>query len=104
MRVVQALHWLHDVLPSDRDAILGRLRNLIAHDAQSAAIAQDLRTGLAAMPIWMQSIVRTLVTEAPDSDGRAGAGGAGGDHHQHQHQDDQRHRHGASDHTATSRA
>ena len=66
MRVVQALHWLHDVLPSDRDAIIRRLRNLIAHDAQGAAIAQDLRTGLSAMPIWMQSIVRTLLADTPD--------------------------------------
>ena len=74
MRVVQALHWLHDVLPSDQDAILTRLRNLIAHDAQGAVIVQDLRTGLAAMPIWMQSIVRVLVTDAPDVDDHAGAG------------------------------
>ena len=34
MRVVQALHWLHDVLPSDQDVILGRFRNLIAQDTR----------------------------------------------------------------------
>lgn len=66
MRFVQALYWLQDVLPSDRDALLRRLRNLIAHDAQGVAIAQDLRTGLAAMPTWMQSIVRALLADAHD--------------------------------------
>jgi len=75
MRIVQALHWLHDVLPSDQDAIQSRLRNLIAHDPQGDVIAQDLRHGLAAMPIWMQSIARALVTDAPDVDDHAGAGG-----------------------------
>ncbi len=94
MRVVQALHWLHDVLPSDQEAILTRLRDLIAHDAQGAVVAQDLRTGLAAMPIWMQSIVRALVTDAPGVDDCTG----GGDHHQ----DDHHHRYGG-DHTVTSR-
>ena len=115
MRVVQALHWLHDVLPSDRDAILGRLRNLIARDDQGAAIAQDLRTGLAAMPIWMQSVVRVLVTDAPDLDdnaaGGANAGAAGGvrgggddDHHQQHQQDDRDHQHGGDDQAVTNRA
>lgn len=63
MRVVQALFWLHDVLPSDRDAILRRLHNLIAHDPQGGAIAADLQAGLSAMPIWMQSIARDLLAQ-----------------------------------------
>lgn len=108
MRLVQSLHWLHDVLPSDRDAILTRLRNLIAHEAQGAAIAQDLRTGLAAMPIWMQSIARALVNDAPDVDDPAGAGaragvGDDGDHRQHQ-QGDHDHQHGGDDDVVTNRA
>ena len=95
MRFVQALYWLHDVLPSDRDAILGRLRNLIVHNAQGVAIAQDLRTGFAAMPIWMQSIVRALLTDAPnDDDFGAGVGGDSrrhqDDHHQQQNAGDVR--------------
>lgn len=88
MRIVQALHWLHDVLPSDYDAILRKLRNLIARDPQAAAIARDLRTGLAAMPIWMQSIVRELLSGAPDL-GPDDGGGARDDDHHHQQQDQQ---------------
>lgn len=65
MRVVQALFWLHDVLPSDRDAIVRRLRNLIVHDPDGGAIAADLQAGLSAMPIWMQSIVRDLIAQVP---------------------------------------
>ncbi len=95
MRLVQALHWLHDVLPSDRDAILGRLRNLIVHDAQGAVIAQDLRAGLAAMPIWMQSIVRALLIDASGVDDHH----AGDQHHQH---DD--HQHKGGDRVRTRRA
>lgn len=72
MRLVQALFWLHDVLLSDRDGILRQLRNLIAHDPQGAAIAADLRAGLSAMPIWMQSIVRDLLADvAEDTAGTA---------------------------------
>ena len=63
MRVVQALFWLHDVLPSDRDAIVRRLRNLIVHDPDGGLIAEDLQAGLSAMPIWMQSIVRDLIAQ-----------------------------------------
>lgn len=78
MRVVQALFWLQDVLPSDRQAILRQLRNLIAHHEQGAVIASDLRTGLSAMPTWMQSIVRDLLADLP-----ASAGSAADDHHHH---------------------
>ena len=63
MRVVQALHWLHDILPSDRDAIVRRLHNLIVHDPDGGVIAADLQAGLSAMPIWMQSIVRDLIAQ-----------------------------------------
>jgi hypothetical protein len=65
MRIVQALYWLQDVLPSNRQTISRQLRNLIAHHVQGAAIASDLQTGLSAMPIWMQSIVRDLLADLP---------------------------------------
>jgi hypothetical protein len=68
MRVVQALFWLHDVLPSDRDAVLRRLRNLIVRDPRGGIIAADLQAGLSAMPIWMQTIVRDLIAQVHDAD------------------------------------
>ncbi len=65
MRVVQALYWLHNVLPADQPVIVKRLRDLLAHNNRGPEIAADLRAGLSAMPIWMQSIVRGLLTDLP---------------------------------------
>ena len=74
MRVVQALFWLHDVMPSDREGIVRRLRNLIVQDPQGRAIAADLREGMAAMPIWMQTIARDLLDQVTESIGAQDAG------------------------------
>jgi hypothetical protein len=63
MRVVQALHWLHDVLDSDRGSILSRLRKVLADPRSGQAIRDDLRLGLHTMPIWMQSVVRELLQD-----------------------------------------
>ena len=68
MRVVQALHWLHDVVPSDGPRILDRLRALLADSDHGPAIRDDLRAGLPTLPIWMQSLVRELLKD----DGRTG--------------------------------
>jgi len=68
MRVVQALHWLHDVVPSDGPRILDRLRALLAGPDHGPAIRGDLRARLPTLPIWMQSIVRELLKD----DGRSG--------------------------------
>ncbi len=80
MRVVQALHWLHDTLPSNRPTIMRRLSAVLSDEIHGSAIREDLRQGLGAMPIWMQSIARELlaVTAAPgdsirgDQDGQRG--------------------------------
>ncbi len=61
MRVVQALHWLHDTLPANRDRILGRLRVVLSDPAQGRAIADDLRRGLPTLPAWMQQLARELL-------------------------------------------
>jgi hypothetical protein len=63
MRVVQALHWLHDVVPSDGPRILDRLRGLLADPDHGPAIRDDLRAGLRTLPIWMQSLVRDLLKD-----------------------------------------
>lgn len=60
MRVVQALYWLQDVLGSDQQ-ILQRLRAIVSDPLRGDAIRADLQQGLHTLPIWMQSIVRTLV-------------------------------------------
>lgn len=106
MRVVQALHWLQDVLMSDRDRILARLASILDDPKHGHAIRDDLRDGLHTLPIWMQSIVRELLARGSDRDGCR----QGGDSDQHadhaddrdevQHADDDR-RH---DHRSDGRA
>jgi hypothetical protein len=67
MRVVQALHWLHDVLDSDRKSILDRLRKVLADPQSGSIIYDDLRLGLHTLPIWMQTVVRELLQAAKDA-------------------------------------
>ena len=61
MRVVQALHWLKDLLPNDRDRIQSRLSEILADPTDGLAIREDLRTGLKTLPAWMQQVVRELL-------------------------------------------
>lgn len=63
MRVVQALHWLKDMLPVDHQQIVRRLRTLLRDPAQGPAIRKDLRDGLSTLPTWMQSVVRELLDD-----------------------------------------
>lgn len=60
MRVVQALHWLKDTLPSDRSSILSTLANILADPIHGTAIRQDLLDGFNVLPAWMQTLVREL--------------------------------------------
>ena len=95
MRVVQALYWLHDVLPTDQPVIIKRLRNLLAHDGHGMQIAADLRAGLSVMPIWMQSIVRELLSDQPS--GGTDDGHSDHDHDDHDHHADDDHPHVLAD-------
>jgi hypothetical protein len=61
MRIVQALHWLKDTLPTDRDRILARLSSVLADSRYGKGLRDDLRTGLATLPAWIQDIVRELL-------------------------------------------
>jgi len=66
MRVVQALHWLQDVLGQDeeRRRIAAALRRLFDDPKQGAAIRSDLVDGLSSLPIWMQEFLRDLIASA----------------------------------------
>jgi hypothetical protein len=61
MRVVQAMHWLADVLPTDRDRLVKRLRTVLDDPDHGATIREDLKAGLHTLPIWMQAVVHKLV-------------------------------------------
>jgi hypothetical protein len=67
MRIVQALHWLHDLLPADGDSILQRIRRILDDPKQGAAIRDDLRSGLDALPGWMRDVVTGLLQDADHS-------------------------------------
>lgn len=58
MRVVQALHWVRDLLPTEQDRILKRLQSIISDPVHGAAIRQDLAAGIHTLPAWMQDLVR----------------------------------------------
>ena len=68
MRVVQALHWLRDTLPSERSAILSKLTNVLTDPAHGAAIRQDLLDGFNLLPAWMQDLVRELPGCGPQAE------------------------------------
>lgn len=64
MRVVQALHWLRNMLDSDYDRIARRLTSILADPKHGPAIAADLREGLTTLPDWMQSFLRPLLDQS----------------------------------------
>ena len=71
MYIVQALHWLHDVLASDveKSKIEKTISKLLNDKQNGMKLAVDLKTGLSAMPIWMQDILRIPLApseRAPD--------------------------------------
>jgi len=67
MRVVQALYWLQDLMGSDKGQILQRLRTVLSDVVHGNAIRDDLQQGLHTLPIWMQSTVRTLLSDQNES-------------------------------------
>lgn len=66
MRVVQALHWLRDMLPRDKGRIFKRLLAILRDSDHGKAIEEDLRSGLPTLPEWLQEIVRDLLHQAKD--------------------------------------
>lgn len=66
MRIVQALRWLKDTLPTDRNRILARLSTILTDRRHGKALRDDLRAGLATLPAWMQAIVRELLSADAD--------------------------------------
>ena len=66
MRVVQALHWMQDMLSqeSERQRVRAELRALFVNPRYGQSIRDDLQAGLAALPIWMQEFLRELLIPA----------------------------------------
>jgi hypothetical protein len=58
---VQALRWLKDTLPTDRDRIVTHLSTLLADRRHGRTLRDNLRAGLATLPAWLQGIARDLL-------------------------------------------
>ena len=71
MRVVQALHWLRDMMGrDDNDAIFTRrLKEILSHPKHGKSISDDLRAGFMALPVWMQDMLRPLLDEEGENTG-----------------------------------
>lgn len=62
MRLVQALHWMRDILSrSGEKAAVEAKVSRILHDADGDAIADDLKAGWSALPEWMQDFLKPLL-------------------------------------------
>lgn len=63
MRVVQALHWMQDMLADKktRISVSNKLQRLLDDPRHGKTIREDLRAGRSALPIWMQEFLRELL-------------------------------------------
>ena len=62
MRIVQALHWLHDIAADTDAAVKKRLTTILADSKHGRAIADDLTSDLLALPAWMQALLRDILS------------------------------------------
>jgi hypothetical protein len=63
MRVVQALHWLKDVLTEEDEnrRVKSILKRLFEDGDAGKKISDDLKAHLGSLPIWMQDFLRPLL-------------------------------------------
>lgn len=65
MRIVQALHWLQDMIQTGHaEGATDRLRDMLRDPARGQVLRDDLRDGLPTLPIWMQNYLRDMLDEA----------------------------------------
>lgn len=64
MRLVQALHWIHDMANQEEQdtALQRRLSRLLNDAAQGEVLRKDLKEGFLTLPAWMQTLLKPLLT------------------------------------------
>ncbi len=74
MRVVQALHWLRDLLEreGEADRVRRKLRKLLDDPVAGPPLKADLSDGLAAVPAWMQAFLKSVIEDAGPPQGADG--------------------------------
>ncbi len=66
MRLVQALHWLKDMVARDEDGVLKRrVARLLSKSTPSGDLRSDLESGLPTLPAWMQAYLKPLLQPSP---------------------------------------
>ncbi len=89
MRVVQALHWLRDLLvrEGESDQVKRKLAKLF-EDPTAGPLKADLKAGMSALPTWMRVFLKPLINadagRRPIDDDRDDA--------DHDHDDEDRHK------------
>jgi hypothetical protein len=65
MRIVQALHWLRDMMGREDDdgTLPRRLGRLLNDPEHGPRLKNDLREGLPTLPTWMQVFLKPLLAE-----------------------------------------
>ncbi|MFQ3452445.1 DUF6088 family protein [Bradyrhizobium sp. UFLA01-814] len=90
MRVVQALHWLRDLLAreGESDQVKRKLARLFDDPTAGSPLKADLTAGMSALPTWMRVFLKPLIE--PDAglgrrhnDDRDDADHGGADHAHH---------------------
>jgi hypothetical protein len=61
MRVVQALHWLKDMMPTEGNRIRKTLARILSDSKLGEALRDDLAQGFGVLPGWMQAFLRTVL-------------------------------------------
>lgn len=64
MRVVQALHWLHEAGADTDPAVSKRLRTIFRDEVHGTAITEDLMKDMLALPAWMQALLQQALPAA----------------------------------------
>jgi hypothetical protein len=74
MRIVQALHWLRDMMGREEDdgALPRRLGRLLNDPEHGPRLKNDLREGLPTLPAWMQAFLKPLLAEDTSDTVRGG--------------------------------
>ncbi|MCV9938207.1 DUF6088 family protein [Boseaceae bacterium BT-24-1] len=67
MRLVQALHWLRDMIEreDERDVLRQRLQRLLDDPDQGEGLRADLAEGLSTLPAWMQVLLKPMLSRNP---------------------------------------
>jgi hypothetical protein len=61
MLLIQALHWIRDMLSGEQATIEARIRTILADPVHGPAIRSDLKEGWSALPAWLQDLLRPIL-------------------------------------------